>query len=501
MTSMATEPNAPAARPDDGDEEAARIADAIARNRRALGLGVVVAFVLASATFFGIGYGFPDAELGFGALAASLGLGAFAGMVVWLIARARTPVFERLSSGPAAPADAETRALEERARRHDARNRLALGVAGLVFLLVGPVALAAWSAHLDALNETRSYFERESIGMGTGSLVLAFALALAGLAWWLLRAKVDVLLELGGSAPDAPARDVAASKEDLAELRRIGDEVRATQRREAVARIGTVAAGVGVAGAVIVAFDRAYAAMGSGAYDDALVVGRFELFVAVGLGAAAALFASRVLGGTPAPAPLVARREDERDWFHDTLSTTGTLTLQAPHDLEAVIARWLGLATNRWSLPDGSGAAFCEASEVEAPLLRRFLPLRGRSIEVRDLDRTPMKLARDAGWGDWRVIADGEKVGTLAPRFFGGLTVRDASGAERMRVRRALLSRNRHHVTRDGAEIARIVRPRRGFFASSLEVPGLSVELPRDATLADRRLLLAAALVLDLDRG
>ncbi|MDQ3033443.1 MAG: hypothetical protein M3Y87_13575 [Myxococcota bacterium] len=493
----------------DADREAARITRAIAVHRRAAAAGVLTWFGVATAAFFGFGYGFPDAELGFGALAASLGLGAFCGVAVWTIARARTPVFDRLSSTPDAPADAETRALEDRARRHEARNRLALAVAAIVFFAVAGGGLVAWSAHLDALNETREYWSRESLGIGDVTLALGSALALAALAWWLLRAKVDVLLELGGVAPtSAPGADAPVSAEDLSELRRIGDEVRRAQRREALGRVGATIAGVGTASAVLFVIDRAYeAANGASRYgDDLLRIGGSELLVSCGLGAAAALLVTRIADREqPAetPASATERRGDDRDWFAETLETTGALTLRAPGDLGSLIARFFGVATNRWSLLDGGGAAFCEAAEIDLPLAQRWVPLRGRTIEIRDLDRTPMRLVRRAGWaGAWEIVAEGVAIGSASAGLFGAIVLRDRAGHERLRARRSWWNRRRHVVTRDGAELTRIVRARRSLFASVLEdASGSRIELPGEATLDDRRLLLAAALLVDLDRA
>jgi hypothetical protein len=481
------------------DAEVARITAAIAQNRRAVAAGAITAFAVASAVFWAIAYGFPDSDLGLPVLAAALGTGAFLGLVVWMVLRARAPVFERVTSAPEAT-DAETRALEEKARAHDRKNRIAVTISGALFAVLGPGALYAYDAHLEALNRTRDYWEREEIGFGTGTLILAAAAAVAALAWWMLRAKVDVLASLGGSdsrsvpepaipgkapSPEELERQRREDAEQLADLKKTAAEVRASQRREMLAHAGSVAAFFVACGIVLF-------------LDGGVVLGAI-------VGGGAALFVNRLATPRPpAPPPVRPVREGERDWFKETMSTTGTLVLQVPADLGSFVLRGLGMATNQWSVLDGGSGFVCEVAEVELPFFRRLVPGHARTIEVRDVDRTPMVLKRPFSLfgGDWEVTADGAKLGTIAQRFFGGLELREASGVVRLRVRRSWLSR-RVWIASDarGTEKSRIERARPSFFATAMEVPGLHVGLPRDAGLDDRRLLLAAALVLDLDRA
>lgn len=492
--------------PKEADAEAARVADAVARNRRATAAAAIVGFVVATAVFFGIAYAFPDSERGFSLVFVALSAGAFAGLGVWALGRSKAPVFDPGALPPDAPVDAETRRYEERGRAHDRQTRRALGLGGATFFLAGPVALYAWSRHLEALNETRSYFERESIGAGRSLGVLVVAAMLGALVTRLLRPRIDVLSELGGvpasGATPSETRGPALSKADVAELRAVAHEVRAQQRRDALAHGGAVIGFLVTAPLVLFVLD--WLGRSADPYERSSFDGA-QLLLACLAGGAVAYGISRAAGKatTVSTGEHVAPPDRGRDWFAQALGTTRSITLEVPGDFEALLGRSFGVAVNRWTLVDAGGAQLAEASEDELPLLRRFLPFRPRTISVRDLDRTPLVLTRPGGPVErsFRLVADGAPAGTIGANLLGTLILCDASGAERFRVRRSWLSRRSRVVLSAGKEVARIEWPRPGFFATFLDRPGLVVGVPDGASLADRRLLLAAGLVLDLDHA
>lgn len=479
--------------PREADAEAARVADALARNRVATARAVIVGFIVATAVFFGVAYAFPESERGFSLLAIALGAGAFVGVGVWALSRSKAPVFDPGPLPADAPVDQETRRIEARAREHDRRNRIALALGAAAFVLAGPVVLYLWSQHLEALNEARLmsddfysvYTPREEVGNGRGLLVLFGAAIFGAFVTWVLRPKVDVLSELGGATVEREGAPASLSKVELAELRAIAAEVRAKQRREAFAHGGSVVVFVLVVGAVYL--------LGFGVLLGAIV------------GAVASAGFHRLASGSGGAPKLDALEIPDRgrDWFADTVATTRSITFEVPGDLEALLGRMVGVAVNRWTLVDGTGAALAEVNEVALPFLERLRPARPRRIEVRDLDRTPLVLRRAGGLfeGDWKLDADGAPAGSIVASFFGHLVLRDAAGKERLAIRRSFFGGRSRPIVRDGTEIGRVEWPRRGVFSTRLDRPGLVVDLPEGTPIEERRLLLAAGLVLDLDRA
>lgn len=478
--------------PAEAAKEAALVAEAVARNRVAAGRGAVVGFLVATLVFFGIAYAFPESERGLSLVVVALSAGAFAALGTWALLRAKAPAFDPGLLPPDAPADAETRRIEARARAHERRTAIAFALGAATFFVTGPAVLLGWSAHLESLNEGLSYWEpRASIGTGRGLFVLAVAAALGALVVALVRPRVDPLAELGGlSAADATrARKAGAppalSGADLAELRAIAREVRAQQRRDALSHRGAVVVFFVVA--PIVAW------LGAG------------LLFATLAGAAAAFGFARLFGhgGAPKLDEPVAMPDRGRDWFRTSLASARTVTLEVPGGLESMLARALHVAENRWALVTSEGALLAEAREDELPLLERLLPFRPRTISVRDGERAPLALSRSGRpfAETWGLAADGAPAGRIETSLFGALVLRDAAGAERYRLRRSWLDRRSWIVLAGGKEVARLEWPSPGFFALRFDRPGLVVGIPEGASAEERVLLLCAGLVLDLDRA
>jgi len=496
----------------DADAEAAQLVESIERNRRAVARGVIAGFVVASITFFAIAYAFPNVDRDLVLTAMSLGVGAFVGLGVWATGRSKKLVLEPVA-GPTETPDASTRDVEAKGRAYRQRTTRALLAGAASFFAAGPMVLFFWSRHLEAENELRSWYGREEIGAGRSLMVLFAAGALGALVTYLMRPRIDVLAELGGIDGTASTREAGTplSAAELADLRAVAGAERRRQmvrhawavpcapRRNAAAlrdvpgvhssremREGAVQIAAGVS---FVAAAAAVVMAGGGALLAALA----------GLGAAVVVH--RMLdarGATDKGGDLA----DTLEGFGATLATTGSITLEGSTGLEASLGRMLGVTMNRWTLTDGGGAALASASEIELPLWRRWLPFRTRTLAVRCVDGRPLELTRPGTpFADaWTVRCDGVAGGTLRHGFFGTLVASDAGGAERFVVKRMWLSRWSRVVTRQGQAPSRITWRRPGWLSSALDHPGLQIELPRDATIADRRLLLAAGLVLDLDR-
>jgi hypothetical protein len=347
--------------------------------------------------------------------------------------------------------------------------------------------------------------------LGLDALAGLGAAALVGLvAWVLLRARGAAFaggppveeapdpesLVFRVSAPIEPASEVPAA--DLralrAELRAGSADVRAAQRRARIATALTMTSGLVVPGGLLFAIDLAYTKLGSDAS-----IGGSELFVAAIAGLATAFAVARVFAPRPTEDRTEARADD-RDWFRDTLATTGSIALRAPSDLGAVLARLAGVAVRRWTLLDGGGALFADAAERHLGVLGRLVPMRARSIAVTDADGVRVELARPGRlFARWSVRMGASRLGSIRGGWLS-IVVEDADGAEIYRVRRSWIFGRRYSVVQRGKRASSMRRARRRWFSPAYEAPSFTVELPRDAPFESRILLVAAALVIDLRR-
>lgn len=233
----------------------------------------------------------------------------------------------------------------------------------------------------------------------------------------------------------------------------------------------------------------------------AIELSLYDLIIVIAAGFGVGMLVSRRLRSAEdplaEPEAAGAIAESTPDAFERSLGTTGRLSVRRAADLVGGLTGFEGAL--RFDVLDGGGAHLCTAAERGRPLVRWLLGAR-RPLEIAivDVDRQVARLTRPlALFGGLAEVrdADGERLGAVRSALGRRWLVEGPDG--RYEIRGVFLRGRHHRVLRDGAEVGRVVRARRSWFASSLDdSQSLTVELPKGSSVADRTLLLATALVL-----
>lgn len=282
--------------------------------------------------------------------------------------------------------------------------------------------------------------------------------------------------------------------------------VRAIQRQNAVAGLVSSVAGLLSTSGYLYLLDAYYtrSSEGAGYYDQLEVSGR-EFIFGIGAGVAVGLWLFRRLKSPLDPladdeAPAAAA-EPPNDWFERSLGTTGSLGIRQAME----VGQAVGFdSSNCFEVLDGGGAALCVGVEKAGFLLRTLVPARFRSyeVELRDVDRRVMSLRCSVRLGLPRMEVRGEDsaLGRVEGRFalFGrSYVLRDSEGQECFTMKGGLFFTRRFRICRKGESVAELHKKRRGFLSSPLAGDRFELELPKDVSLEERELLLAAVLFVD----
>jgi hypothetical protein len=194
-------------------------------------------------------------------------------------------------------------------------------------------------------------------------------------------------------------------------------------------------------------------------------------------------------------------RPSDRDWFAETLATTGRIEIQQGVDLAGAYLGFFG--PRKYDLLDGSGAQLATVKE-SGGWAARLLPDRWRALEleVLDVDRRVLVLRRPVSlFGGRCEVLDGktgETIGALHRAPIGRAFCLETTTAPALEVRGALWPRRLFRISRGGVEVGALRKHRRGWLAARHEPDRFELELPKESTPAERRLLLAAALWIDV---